>query len=90
MVGHGGVELVVGPDDLSSLLQPNQFYGSVSVRWLVGWDEQHLNEVSVFIVWRISFPRFLLSSNHKIKCYEDPGLVLLLLPRTKWWNSKIS
>lgn len=34
----------------------------MSVRSLVGWDGQHLNEISVLAVWRISFPTFVVLS----------------------------
>lgn len=35
----------------------------MSVRRLVGWNEQHLNEISVFAVWRISLPTFVVLSS---------------------------
>lgn len=35
----------------------------MSVRRLVGWEEQHLNEISVLAVWRISFPTFVVLSS---------------------------
>lgn len=35
----------------------------MSVRKLVVWDEQHLNQISVFTVWRISFPTFVVLSS---------------------------
>ena len=35
----------------------------MSVRRLVGWDEQHLNEFAIVTLWRISFSPFIVLSS---------------------------